>query len=195
MPVIQLVDEIEFKVKDMEELGKEITFDSFKAINSDDVLFGKKLKCLCLKIENLGQGIVTGITMSKIIVFAANDKLVENDMEEGGNEEGLFQNNNPAEKSFTLNTNEIKKINIVIDGEPVDRDYNDDEYMDGENSLSEDGETKKAIEQGEIVVYLDLTIGSLGNSCKEYIQPVLKGVYDKGVIIYSSSGEIIKLKG
>lgn len=189
MPVIRLVDKFEIKEKNIFELSNEITFDFFNTIsNKLGYLDCDKFKCISVTIENVGKGIITGISIDKLRIEFGNEDFIKHDEELGVWTEPLCDLSTKASKRFILTPSEKIEINLIISNDE------EEDAVDLEGKVLEYEENnERKIEEQDILVSMSFYIGSLNDNEEEYYEEELIGLYGNGKIKYSSFDRLSKV--
>lgn len=193
MPIITFAKNIEVKEKSILELTNEITFDFFNTIeqvldNKDDFDVYEKFKCICVTIENIGKGFVTGMSIEDLKIIFGNEILIFNDLENDLDIKPVCYLKKKAERLFILKPDNTTEINLL-----VSKDFAKPEDMEGMISLLDSEIDKKAIEELDIMMSMSIDIGSLNKNRAEYLEENLIGTYEGGKLKCCSFEKLQKI--
>ncbi len=119
-PLVKFVDNIEVANKDYDTLGNEIIFDLNSMIFDGNTMERDEIPCIIATLENIGNGILTGIEIEKILICNRNKLTIDyryEDFEE--NIDILFyeeyEEKNKIFQDMVLCKGEKVEINFFID--------------------------------------------------------------------------------
>jgi len=117
-----------------------------------------KRSATVVTIENVGKGIITGISIDKLRIEFGNEDFIKHDEELGVWTEPLCDLSNKASKRFILTPSEKIEINLIISNDE------EEDAVDLEGKVLEYEENnEQKIEEQDILVSMSFYIGSLND--------------------------------
>lgn len=189
MPYIKFVGNVTCKDKSAVELGKEVTFDICNQIVFSeeaatvmlDFANEEEYASLTFKMQNVGKGIVTGVKIKSLLIYAGYYKELWKVLERYNDCMGgliFYKDNLECSQDIILCENEQTDINILIPANEINTDYSD--------NLSE------TIEKDDVLVIAELDIFSTNGTV--YKERALWGNFENGTAKRSAFVDVEKLE-
>lgn len=184
-PLVKFVGNIQTKNKDYDILGNEVTFDLNSVIFDTETIESDKIPCISVTLENIGNGILTGIEIEKIFICNKNRLMIDYRNSYFLDEENTtlfseeYEKENKQFQDFVLCKGEKIEINLFIARTEKMKDWEELDFNLAGEEIEEFFEENRNI---TVAMYINL----LSINKSRYKQEWITGNFYDGKCMFNS---------